>query len=45
MIVDGGGPFIQQAVHNIDILCWFFGMPAEVSAMRGTFRLKDHALD
>jgi predicted dehydrogenase len=43
--VDGGGPFIQQAVHNIDILCWFFGMPAEVSAMRGTFLHRMEAED
>ena len=24
--IDGGGPFIQQACHNIDIYTWFFGM-------------------
>lgn len=35
--IDGGGPFIQQAVHNIDIMCWFFGMPNKVQSMLGTF--------
>jgi UDP-N-acetyl-2-amino-2-deoxyglucuronate dehydrogenase len=35
--IDGGGPFIQQACHNIDLYIWFFGMPAEVSSMLGTF--------
>jgi UDP-N-acetyl-2-amino-2-deoxyglucuronate dehydrogenase len=35
--VDGGGPFIQQAVHNVDILCWFFGKPSQVQSMLGTF--------
>ncbi len=34
--IDGGGPFIQQAAHNLDLLCWFFGMPAEVVAILGT---------
>ena len=35
--MDGGGPFIQQAVHNVDIMCWFFGMPSHVQSMLGTF--------
>ncbi|HUU26827.1 MAG TPA: Gfo/Idh/MocA family oxidoreductase [archaeon] len=28
--IDGGGPFIQQASHNVDTLTWFFGVPAKV---------------
>jgi predicted dehydrogenase len=35
--LDGGGPFIQQAAHNVDILCWFFGLPDKVVSMLGTF--------
>ena len=35
--IDGGGPFIQQAAHNVDILCWFFGLPDKVVSMLGTF--------
>ncbi len=33
--VDGGGPFIQQASHNVDTLTWFFGLPARVQAATG----------
>jgi len=29
---DGGGPFIQQAIHDLDLFCWFFGLPARLSA-------------
>ena len=25
--IDGGGPFIQQACHQIDLYAWFFGKP------------------
>ncbi len=35
--IDGGGPFIQQASHNIDIYTWFFGLPVDVVSMCGTF--------
>lgn len=35
--VDGGGPFIQQACHNIDIYAWFFGRPEKTVSMLGTF--------
>jgi UDP-N-acetyl-2-amino-2-deoxyglucuronate dehydrogenase len=34
--IDGGGPFIQQACHNIDLYQWFFGMPVEVKSMLAT---------
>lgn len=35
--IDGGGPFIQQASHNIDNYIWFFGMPSQVMSQLGTF--------
>ena len=35
--IDGGGPFMQQACHNIDTYLWFFGMPSEVTSLLGTF--------
>lgn len=40
--IDGGGPFIQQAAHNVDIFVWFFGMPDKVVSMLGTFA---HAIE
>jgi len=30
--IDGGGPFIQQASHNVDTMTWFFGVPFRVMA-------------
>lgn len=30
--IDGGGPFIQQAAHNVDIFCWLFGSQPVSSA-------------
>ena len=35
--IDGGGPFIQQACHQIDLYAWFFGKPAKVVSMLGRF--------
>jgi len=32
LTIDGGGPFIQQASHNVDTLAWFFGLPQKVLA-------------
>ena len=32
LAIDGGGPFIQQASHNVDTMTWFFGLPARVAA-------------
>ena len=43
--IDGGGPFIQQAAHNIDIYVWFFGLPEQVVSMMGTFTHKMEAED
>lgn len=44
--IDGGGPFVQQASHNIDIYTWYFGMPDDVVSMLGTFaheiEVEDH---
>ncbi len=44
--VDGGGPFMQQASHYIDIYSWFFGKPVRVVSMLGTFvhdiEVEDH---
>jgi predicted dehydrogenase len=46
--IDGGGPFMQQAAHNVDIFCWFFGMPLSVVSMLGTFahdiEVEDHGV-
>ena len=43
--IDGGGPFMQQACHNIDIYTWFFGLPEKVVSMMGTFTHKMEAED
>lgn len=43
--IDGGGPFIQQACHNIDLYLWFFGMPSKVVSMMDTFTHQMEAED
>ncbi|MHC4885720.1 MAG: Gfo/Idh/MocA family protein [Planctomycetota bacterium] len=35
--MDGGGPFMQQGSHDLDLLTWFFGLPESVTARTGTF--------
>jgi predicted dehydrogenase len=35
MALDGGGVCMNQAIHAIDLLQWFAGMPAEVFAWTG----------
>jgi len=35
--LDGGGPFMQQAAHNLDVYAWFFGLPSKVVSALGTF--------
>lgn len=35
--IDGGGPLIQQAAHDIDLLCWFFGRPEKLASTTGRF--------
>lgn len=43
--IDGGGPFMQQACHNIDIYTWFFGLPEKVVSLMNTFTHKIEAED
>lgn len=44
--IDGGGPFIQQASHYIDLYNWFFGKPEKLVSKIGTFihniEVEDH---
>ncbi|NJX16266.1 Gfo/Idh/MocA family protein [Tamlana crocina] len=44
--IDGGGPFIQQACHYIDLYYWFFGKPKKLVSQLGTFvhdiEVEDH---
>lgn len=44
--LDGGGPFMMQASHNIDIYRWFFGMPSQITSHLATFahqiEVEDH---
>lgn len=46
--LDGGGPFMQQAAHNVDMYCWYFGMPEKVVSSLGTFahdiEVEDHGV-
>lgn len=37
LAIDGGGPFMQQACHNLDIYTWFFGLPRQVVSMLDTY--------
>ncbi|MBL9216585.1 MAG: Gfo/Idh/MocA family oxidoreductase [Opitutaceae bacterium] len=32
--LDGGGAVINQAIHGLDLLQWFAGLPAEISAWK-----------
>ena len=34
--LDGGGAFMNQAIHNVDLLYWFMGDIAEISAVTDT---------
>lgn len=44
--IDGGGPFMQQASHYIDLYYWFFGKPLNLVSKLGTFvhdiEVEDH---
>ena len=46
--IDGGGPFIQQACHQVDLYVWFFGMPSRVLSMTDRFlhdiEVEDHGV-
>lgn len=44
-LFDGGGPFIQQACHNIDLYIWFFGLPVQIVSMMDTFTHQMEAED
>jgi len=35
LALDGGGAVMNQAIHGVDLLQWFVGMPAEVIACKG----------
>ncbi len=41
LALDGGGVLINQAIHAIDLLQWFAGMPSEVFCWK-TRRVYDH---
>lgn len=43
--LDGGGPFFQQASHDLDLLVWFFGMPERLASSLGTFLHKIESED
>ncbi len=38
---EGGGVLINQALHTLDLLQWFLGMPDYASAITGSLKLKD----
>ncbi|MBL0026942.1 MAG: Gfo/Idh/MocA family oxidoreductase [Saprospiraceae bacterium] len=44
--IDGGGPFMQQASHYIDLYYWFFGKPRRLISQLATFahdiEVEDH---
>jgi UDP-N-acetyl-2-amino-2-deoxyglucuronate dehydrogenase len=46
--MDGGGPFIQQASHYIDLYAWFFGKPRQIESYLNTYihkiEVEDHGV-
>ncbi len=34
--LDGGGAYMNQAIHNVDLLCWLMGDVAEICGFTGT---------
>lgn len=34
--LDGGGAFMNQAIHNVDLLCWLMGDVSEIAGFTGT---------
>ena len=34
--LDGGGAYMNQAIHNVDLLCWLMGDVAEIAGFTGT---------
>jgi UDP-N-acetyl-2-amino-2-deoxyglucuronate dehydrogenase len=43
--IDGGGPFMQQACHQVDLYAWFFGMPKSVKSFTATLAHRMEAED
>jgi predicted dehydrogenase len=43
--IDGGGPFMQQASHQVDLYRWFFGMPRVVKSITATLAHRMEAED
>jgi len=39
-LMDGGGAYMNQAIHNVDLLYWFMGEVADVNGMTGTLAHK-----
>ncbi len=46
--IDGGGPFMQQACHELDLYTWFFGLPDKVYSFTDTYghdiEVEDHGV-
>ncbi|TWO33299.1 Gfo/Idh/MocA family oxidoreductase [Seonamhaeicola sediminis] len=46
--IDGGGPFVQQASHYIDLYNWYFGKPCKIVSKLNTFahdiEVEDHGV-
>jgi predicted dehydrogenase len=45
LAIDGGGPFMQQASHQVDLYRWFFGMPRTVKSVTGRLAHRMEAED
>jgi UDP-N-acetyl-2-amino-2-deoxyglucuronate dehydrogenase len=43
--IDGGGPFMQQASHQMDLYRWFFGMPRALKSVTATLAHRMEAED
>jgi UDP-N-acetyl-2-amino-2-deoxyglucuronate dehydrogenase len=43
--IDGGGPFMQQASHQVDLYGWFFGRPRSVRSFTATLAHRIEAED
>jgi len=43
--IDGGGPFMQQGCHQVDLYLWFFGMPQAVRSFTATMAHRMEAED
>jgi UDP-N-acetyl-2-amino-2-deoxyglucuronate dehydrogenase len=43
--IDGGGPFMQQASHQVDLYGWFFGRPRSIKSFTSTLAHRMEAED